>query len=147
MLTINQANLDDIHQVTHLFEQYRLFYNKAPDPQGAHKFIEDRLSNHDSVILLALYNSQAAGFIQLYPTFSSTAMQKMWLLNDLFVDPQYRRHSIGLALMNSAKAHAIDNQAHSLKLCTSIDNHQAQALYLQLGYKKVTAFDHYSLLL
>ena len=74
-------------------------------------------------------------------------MQKMWVLNDLFVSPDFRQLKVGKSLMNAATAYAIDIHAHSLKLCTSVDNLQAQALYKQLGYNKITTFDHYTLML
>jgi ribosomal protein S18 acetylase RimI-like enzyme len=146
MPTINQATLENLDSVSALFEQYRHFYNKAPDPQGTLTFIKQRLENHDSVIFLALYKGQPAGFVQLYPTFSSTSLQKMWILNDLFVAPAFRRLKIAQQLMNTAKQHAIDTGSHSLKLCTATDNTGAQTLYQQLGYKKISAFEHYSLL-
>lgn len=143
--TITHATLNDLDHVADLFEQYRLFYQKTADPIAARDFIKARLENQDSVIFLAQVNDQAAGFIQLYPAFASTAMKKMWLLNDLFVNPAFRQQKIGSLLMAAAKQLAIDTQAHSLKLITAVDNHQAQALYQQLGYRKVTTFDQYTL--
>jgi len=145
MTLIKQATLDDLDEMAILFEQYRLFYQKQPDPDGAGQFIKTRLENQDSVILVARIENKAVGFVQLYPAFSSTSMQKMWILNDLFVSPDFRQLKVGTALMNAATQHAIDTHSHSLKLCTAVDNHQAQALYKQLGYIKVTSFEHYVL--
>ena len=145
MTTIQQAQLNDLDKVAHLFEQYRLFYKKDPDQQGATDFIKSRLENNDSVIFLAQVDDRPAGFVQLYPVFSSTTMQKSWILNDLFVASDFRQLKVGSALMNQAKKHAIDTGSHSLKLCTAVDNHQAQALYQQLGYRKIVNFEHYIL--
>lgn len=145
MTLIKQATLDDLDEITDLFEQYRVFYQKQPDLNNATQFIKARLENQDSVILIARIENKAMGFVQLYPAFSSTAMQKMWILNDLFVSTEFRKLKVGKALMNAAKDHAINTHSHSLKLCTAVDNHQAQALYKQLGYKKITSFEHYTL--
>lgn len=145
MTLIKQATLDDLNEISELFEQYRLFYQKEPDLNNAVQFIKARLENHDSVIFIANIENKAVGFVQLYPAFSSTAMQKMWILNDLFVSTEFRQLKVGKALMNAAKDHALDTQSHSLKLCTAVDNHQAQTLYKQLGYKKITSFEHYTL--
>ncbi len=145
MFKIQQATTAELNKVATLFEQYRAFYQKPADPQGATHFIKDRLQSNDSVILLATKDKKPAGFVQLYPAFSSTSMQKMWILNDLYVNPEFRQLKVGTQLMNAAKEHAINTQSHSLKLCTATDNHHAQALYRQLGYKKVTVFDHYVL--
>lgn len=155
-ITIRPATIDDHQQLTELFEQYRHFYKKPPNRQQASLFIKQRLQNQDSTILLATClseesdkndESQARGFVQLYPTFSSTNMQKMYILNDLFVNQNYRKMSVATKLMNGAKTFAIAQQAHSIKLCTAIDNHQAKALYEQLGYQLIEVFDHYLLLL
>jgi len=147
MTLIKQATLDDLDEMAVLFEQYRHFYQKQPDQEGAAQFIKARLQNQDSVILVAEIEKKAVGFVQLYPAFSSTAMQKMWILNDLYVTTNSRQLKVGTALMNAATQHAIDTHSHSLKLCTAVDNLQAQALYKQLGYKKITAFEHYTLTL
>jgi ribosomal protein S18 acetylase RimI-like enzyme len=147
MTSIKHATINELDAITQLFEQYRLFYKKQADLQKATAFIKARLDNKDSVILFAELDKQAVGFVQLYPAFSSTAMQKMWILNDLFVSPDFRQLKVGKSLMNAATAYAIDTHAHSLKLCTSVDNLQAQALYKQLGYNKITTFYHYTLML
>lgn len=145
--SIKQATIGDLNQVADLFEQYRLFYQKQPDPKGAHQFIAQRLEKQDSTILLATNDQQALGFVQLYPSFSSTSMQLMYILNDLFVAPAARKQQVGKALMNAASDFGRTQQAHSLKLCTAIDNFTAQSLYQQLGYKKIEQFEHYSLML
>ena len=146
-LTIKPATLADLNSVTELFEQYRHFYQKPAEPKQAQAFIKQRLANQDSIIIMAELDNQACGFVQLYPCFSSTNMQKMYILNDLFVHENYRKLTVATELMNAAKDVATANQAHSLKLCTAVDNHQAQALYKKLNYKKIESFEHYLLLL
>ena len=47
--------------------------------------------------------SKIVGFIQLYPIFSSTRMQKLWLLNDLFVNENYREKGVSVLLINESK--------------------------------------------
>lgn len=49
-----------------------------------------RLENHESVILIAEENGEFIGFTQLYPTFSSVSMKRIYILNDLFVVPHAR---------------------------------------------------------
>jgi GNAT superfamily N-acetyltransferase len=43
------------------------------------------------------------GFVQLYALFSSTRMKKLWLLNDLYVDENYRSKGYSVVLINKAK--------------------------------------------
>lgn len=85
-----KAQIEDINQLSMLFDNYRVFYRKESNVAGANEFLTDRLSNGDSEIFVAENEQQVlVGFVQLYPLFSSTRMKKFWLLNDLFVNSKY----------------------------------------------------------
>ncbi|MCL8000798.1 GNAT family N-acetyltransferase, partial [Brucella sp. 21LCYQ03] len=92
----------------------------------------------------------AMGFTQLYPKFSSMRVTKNWILNDLFVDPNYRKQGIGEKLIHEAMAFARQDGATRLYLSTAVDNLTAQRLYEQVGFEKQgidTAFYDYSIAL
>jgi ribosomal protein S18 acetylase RimI-like enzyme len=145
-LELIRANIEHLKELVALFEQYRAFYKAQANYDGAYAFIEDRLTSNDSVIFIALdFNKKGMGFVQLYPAFSSVGMKKLWLLNDLYVHEKYRKLGLGKQLMNAAKDYAVNTEAQGLKLATQVENQEAKALYQKLGYKKVTAFDHYVL--
>lgn len=147
-MTIIQAQPDHLEAVVPLFDAYRQFYRKASDKEGARQFIEARLRNGDSVLLLALDDDgQAVGFTQCYPAYSSVRMRPIWILNDLFVAPAARRQGVAQALMDEAARYARHAGAIALALATEKDNHSAKALYEQLGYEQDTAFDYYELAL
>ena len=86
-MNVTLADSSSISKLANLFNQYRIFYGEETDIQAATSFLKSRFNNKDSVILIALENFQMGGFIQLYPSFSSVGMQKIWILNDLFVYP------------------------------------------------------------
>ena len=88
--------------------------------------------------------SSLFGFTQLYPSFNSIAMKKIWILNDLFVAPAYRRKGVGTALLEAAKQFASERMGRCLELATASDNSGAQLLYQRNGYIRDT-FYHYSL--
>ena len=68
------------------FDAYRQFYGRASDLSGAHAFLRERFDHGESVVFLAFdAGGQGVGFTQLYPSFSSTAMARIFVLNDLFV--------------------------------------------------------------
>lgn len=146
MMEIVRANINHLDELVSLFEQYRAFYNADEDYEAAYSFIKERITEDDSVIFIALDpNKKGMGFVQLYPAFSSVGMKKLWLLNDLFVDNKYRKLGLAKQLMEMAKHHAVKSQSQGLKLATQVENLAAKSLYEKLGYKKVTAFDHYVL--
>ncbi|MGH8146928.1 MAG: GNAT family N-acetyltransferase [Rhodanobacteraceae bacterium] len=147
--TIVRATLGDCDALATLFDAYRFFYEQEPDPALARDFVDARLQRNESVIFLARNAAhEALGFTQLYPTFSSVAARRVWILNDLFVAPAARQHGVARALMEAAKLHAIETGALRLELETANDNHAAQALYESLGYARSDgSCRHYALTL
>ncbi|TQV85333.1 GNAT family N-acetyltransferase [Aliikangiella coralliicola] len=144
MLTIKQATSLHLNVLVELFEQYREFYNAQPDKSRSQQFLEQRLNSKDSIILLAFDGQEAAGFVQVYPVFSSVAMRRVWLLNDLFVTHSKRQKGVAKKLMLAIEAEAQKAKVFSIKLATAIDNENAKHLYQSLGYRLIDNFDHYS---
>jgi ribosomal protein S18 acetylase RimI-like enzyme len=136
MTTTRRATLQDLEELTPLFDAYRQFYKQPGDLANAYQFLKERLSGNESVVFMAFNENNAIGFTQLYPIFSSVSMQKAWLLNDLFVDPTARRSGAAEALLNAAKEHGIHTGAKWLLLETANDNFPAQSLYEKNGWVK-----------
>lgn len=134
---IRQANHSDLESVAELFDAYRVFYKKTSDIAGARAFITSRLNNADATLFVVENKSGIIGFTQLYPIFSSTRMQRMWLLNDLFVHPDHRGHGYSKHLLNAAKHFAKTTEASGLLLETDKDNVIGNKLYPQEGFKSV----------
>ncbi len=78
----------------------------------------------DSDVSLAV-----AGFTQIYHCFSSIAAKEFLLLNDLYVDPNYRNKSVGRLLLNTAKKYSMRGDISKIILSTEISNKVAQSLY------------------
>lgn len=72
-------------------------------------------------------------------------MKRVWILNDLFVLPQYRSQGVAKALLSAAKDHAISTKATRIILATETSNTIAQSLSESLGYSKFDEFYHYVL--
>ena len=72
-------------------------------------------------------------------------MRRTWILNDLFVAPEWRRRGIARMLMEAARELAIETGAARLTLATAKNNVRAKALYKSLGYQVDSVFDHYTL--
>ncbi len=112
-----------------LFDAYRQFYRQKPDPELARAFLSDRFRNRESVVFLALgAEGDALGFTQLYPSFSSGAARRIFILNDLFVTQEARRRGVARALLQAAADFARAEGAVRLTLSTALDNSMAQSL-------------------
>jgi len=143
-INIIRSTPENIDLLIPLFDAYRQFYGQASDPEAARKFLSERLERDDSVIFIAVNGDKGYGFTQLYPAFSSVAMQRIWILNDLFVAPDSRRSKIAERLLKTASDFARDDGAKRLVLATAVDNRPAQLLYEKNGWVRNTAFQHYN---
>jgi ribosomal protein S18 acetylase RimI-like enzyme len=139
-MTIQPATMNDLEVLAFMFDDYRQCYEQTPDYTAAKNFIQDRLSLNDTLLLIAYDEIEGqkigAGFVQIYPSFSSISMKKIFILNDLYVNPDLRKKGIAKLLINSAKQFAIDSKAGQLVIETRISNSSAQKLYDSVGFTK-----------
>ena len=135
-MKIRTASLKDLDQLVILFEEYRAFYDKPAQAKEAKQFLLNRMQNEESVIYVAeLKGITLAGFVQLYPYFSSTNLKRLWLLNDLFISPNSRGKGISVQLIEKAQQLAKDTGAYALMLETGKDNVVGNRLYPKTGFK------------
>lgn len=142
---IQLATINDLQAVAELFDQYRQFYQQAPDVALATAFISARLSKQDSVIFVAENSDKKIiGFCQIYPSFCSVIAAKIGVLYDLYVSESARKIGAGRALMLAAHEYAAKNDMARLDLTTAKDNLKAQALYESLGWVRDDVFYAYN---
>jgi GNAT superfamily N-acetyltransferase len=139
------ARSEHLEAVSTLFDHYRVFYNQPSDHNAAREFLKERFQKGDSSVFVAINNECIAGFIQLYPSFSSVSMKRVWILNDLFVQETYRKQGVAKLLMDAAEGFARETGAVRITLATQISNVVAQSLYESRGYIEDEAFYHYAL--
>ncbi len=145
---VRRAALADLDLVAPLFDAYRQFYGQTPDLALAREFLRERLERDQSVIFLALgSDGSAAGFTQLYPSFSSASARRIFILNDLFVAPAARRSGVGQRLLDAAAEFGRGAGAVRLTLSTAHSNTAAQALYEAHGWRRDEVFRSYHLAL
>jgi GNAT superfamily N-acetyltransferase len=144
--SVRRAGIEDLELVVPLFDAYRQFYRQKPDLELARVFLSERFLNRESVIFLALdAEGRALGFTQLFPSFSSGAARRIFILNDLFVTHEARRRGVARALLQAAAEFARAEGAVRLTLSTALDNSAAQALYEIAGWQRDKSFCVYTL--
>lgn len=139
--------MEDLEGIATLFNHYRMFYRQESNVEGTAEFLCERIEKGESVIFVALQDGEYVGFTQLYPSFSSISMKRLWILNDLFVHENSRGTGVGKSLLEAAKQFASKNGAKGLKLQTEVDNITAQRLYAENGYMRDSHYYHYELTL
>ena len=145
MIRIEKATLNHLDDLSVLFDQYRVFYEKPSDVAGAKQFLEARMKANESVVFVSFdAHNQMTGFTQLYPLFSSTRMKRLWLLNDLFVDASFRGKGFSIALIEKAKEHCRATQGCGLILETAKTNIVGNNLYPKVGFELDQQHNYYS---
>ena len=143
-MNVIRATVTDITDAAPLFAAYREFYGEPYDLKAAAGFLTDRLTLDETIVLLARNDEESTvGFTQIYPSFSSTQLTPIWILNDLFVDPDARGTGAVDALLDTAAALAKDAGVTAIELATAHTNLRAQAVYDRSGYVIDEVYRHY----
>jgi Acetyltransferases len=145
-VTIAHASPADLDALAGLFDAYRRFYGQPSDLDAAREWLRRRLRFGESRALLARLDGEPAGFAQLYPMFSSVRLARIWILNDLFVQPAMRRRGVARRLLDAAAGFARGDGAVGIQLETARDNEAARAAYRAAGWHE-DATQWYSLAL
>lgn len=133
-INVTQAVYGDLDELSLLFDQYRQFQGKSSDLAAVRSFLKARFDHGESVHFLARESGSCVGFTQLYPTFSSVSLARVFILNDLFVCEANRRKGVASKLLAAAEEHAISFAAVRLTLSVDVENFRGQALYEAAGW-------------
>ncbi|BBP81192.1 GNAT family N-acetyltransferase [Pseudomonas sp. No.21] len=147
-MRIVQATLEHLDLLNPLFVKYREFYGELPFPDSSRKFLEKRLSRKESIIYLALADdddTKILGFCQLYPSFSSLSLKRVWILNDIYVAEDARRQLVADRLLQTAKKMAKETNAVRMRVSTSAGNEVAKKVYESIGFREDSEFVNYIL--
>ena len=140
---LSPIGLDDIDALMPLIVGYRVFYKREPMPEESRTYLRARFAAGDYVGFLARVDGAPAGFAILSPTFSTGFMKRIWLLNDIFVEPSLRKAGVGAALMKRVEEFARETGAGRLDLFTARDNKTAQSVYERAGWVRDEIFYRY----
>ena len=143
MKNTRKPTIQDLSQLAELFDQYRVFYHKDSDIPASKNFLKERIENKDSETFVAEMEGNLAGFIQLYPIFSSTRMKRYWLLNDLYINENYRGKGLSKELIEEAKELCKSSKACGILLETGKNNDIGNQLYPSCGFERYDSVNFY----
>jgi GNAT superfamily N-acetyltransferase len=142
-ISVRQAVFSDLEPLARLFDQYRQFQGRQSDLPAARDFLRARFDHGESVIFISHEDEDPIGFAQLYPSFSSVALARVFVLNDLFVRESGRRQGVASRLLAAIEAYASSLGAVRITLSVARDNGSAQALYESRGWAQDERFHMY----
>jgi GNAT superfamily N-acetyltransferase len=103
---------------------------------GEHRYAE---------VLLAQYEGQPAGFALYFHNYSTFLAKPGIYLEDLFVDPQYRGHGVGKALLQQLARITLQRDCGRLEWSALDWNRPAIDFYLRLGAVEMSEWSLYRL--
>jgi ribosomal protein S18 acetylase RimI-like enzyme len=142
-VTVRQANLSDLDDLKVLFDRYRQFQGRQSDLPAARAFLRARFDHGESVIFIAHSEAAPVGFAQLYPSYSSVSLARVFVLNDLFVHEFARRKGVASKLLAAVEGLAWSLGAVRITLNVARDNERGQALYAARGWSQDRQFHIY----
>lgn len=143
---IKQATIENIDEISKLYDEYRISDNQKSDLNGVKSFLSDCFKNKESIIFYAVEakSNNLIGFTQLFTSFASISMKRSLILNDLYVCECSRNQGVAKLLLDAVKSYAIQVKAYGIGLTTEINNDNAQRLYEKNGYKKdLSVYQYY----
>ncbi|AOW10972.1 GNAT family N-acetyltransferase [Flavobacterium gilvum] len=134
---IRKAATQDLDQLTNLFDQYAVFYKNPSNYEKHYAYLKERLENNEATIFVACdeeNKEKLIGFVLNYITFSSLALDRIIILNDIFVDSSARKKGIGEKLISKTIEFAKEIGSPDIRLRTAKNNTVAQRLYQKMGF-------------
>ena len=119
-----------------LWQQYNDFYQRTI-PEDVTKctfarLLDDQVRMYGAVAVDP-GDDKITGFAHWYPHASTSSVQEVVYLHDLFVDPGARNAGTGCQLIEHVYAHARTIPAESVYWHTQSFNHRAQLLYVKVA--------------
>lgn len=142
--SVRPVTKEDESKWRHYWAAYNDFYKRTISEEvTATTFSRFLDTNQQMFCAVAEDEGQVIGFVTWFPHMSTSRIEPVVYLNDLFVDPSIRTSGIGGKLIDYACEHAKTTLgAGSVYWLTQHFNHAAQLLYVKKATK--SDFVHYS---
>jgi len=143
--TVHTSTLGDIPNLVPLFDAYRIFYEQPSSLDSAKQYLTERMSTNEAIVFhVTNKRGDFVGFCLLYPFWSSISLQRVWVLNDLYVKQDHRKHGVANILMTRVDSYAVETNAKEVILETHPDNTASKNLYKKCNYNLDTEYEHWN---
>ena len=140
IVAVRQAVAADIEALTVVFDQYRQFQGQPGNLAAARSFLAERFDHGESIVFIASAGDTTVGFAQLYPSYSSVSLSRVFILNDLFVLEAVRGQRVASQLLSAVETYAWSFGASRVTLNVARTNVSAQQVYTARGWKQDDQF-------
>jgi ribosomal protein S18 acetylase RimI-like enzyme len=132
-LGVRSARAADAETIGRLLHDFNTEYEEiTPGPEAVADRVRELLADDDFVVLLGGDEPRGLAVLRFRPSIWTPGLE--CYLAELYVQPEHRRHGLGLALMNAALETARAHGADYIEVATSEDDTGARALYERLEF-------------
>lgn len=146
MMNIRKAKIDDMEQIANILRQVsKLHSEHRPDIFKEKKMFEiikwteDILKDDEKIVIIAESENKICGVavckIKIIKEHVNVKDSKIFSIDELCVDENYRKKGIGSMLIQKAKETARKNECSRLELNCWEFNKNAMDFYLKRGFK------------
>ena len=121
----------------------RVYETSSGAEKTMRRFLADVANSGYSFLFVAATGDRTVGFIsgelrQGSPTF----LPKTWAsVDDVFVEPEYRNHGMGRALLQSVQSWAQERGADGISLQVAAANARGRKFYEDLGFREISVYE------
>lgn len=135
-MVVSEFNEKYIDKVVELVDEYRSFYDFNRDHDKTKQFVLGLVERGENKLFLAIdqYTDSVMGFVNLYLCYSTLALRRLWILNDIGVGKIYRGRGVSKALIEKVINFARETAAVRIELKTDKANERALSLYKSMGF-------------
>ncbi|MGI8922386.1 MAG: GNAT family N-acetyltransferase [Solirubrobacteraceae bacterium] len=145
-MEVRTAREDDLPGLVGLMVDYCRFYRSDPGAEALEALARALLADpeREGVQLVAVTRAASpVGFATVFWTWSTTAAQRLAVMNDLYVVPSSRGQGIAEVLIDGCRELARAHGARRLGWQTAPDNYRAQAVYDRVGAQREQWVDYW----
>ena len=143
-MEIKLVKMNKVDAILTPFTNYMIFYEREINQDEFRDYFASIIQDDRVFIYTAQVQDEIAGLMVIYQTYSSFECGKILFLNDLWVEPKFRKMGVGQAFMTKIKDLAKEENCKRIDLQTNITNKKARALYEKNGMITDAEFINYA---
>jgi GNAT superfamily N-acetyltransferase len=137
-VTVRLVGPHPLHaEAAHLVDEYRQHYGANPAPDAVERWMREQVIAERMRVYVAGPGDRVCGVATIAVIPAALTLRTVWLLRDLYVDPDERRHGVARALLAHVADAARAEGAHRISLQTEAANTRTLELYAKAGFEPV----------
>lgn len=144
-LTLRGISEDDLSSVIELMRDFAKYEDLLDHCTVTRDRLWGAIFGENSYVegLIAMDGGKPVGYALYFPCFASFRGERGMYLEDIYIDPEYRRHSVGIAMLRRIAAEAAARGFERIDFLVLDWNEPALGFYLKHGAERNDDESHF----